>query len=284
MYKVLGCEQRGVLERERESETEHVLSCGRSACAHVRHVLSCGRSACAHGRHVLSCGRSACAHVVSCCRSACAHGRHVLSCGRHVLSCGRSACAHGRLVLSCGRSACAHVLSCGRSACAHVLSCGRVKLSFLVSCTWVIGSGRGKDAQLEGESRLACVEKKVDGNDVVNPEPHFIRAMRHRGLPVVDLEDEEELIPDPGSADAGGVVEQEGQEEQEGTGDLYVPLSDDQYVEHVARGHQPYLPSCSLCVSSRGVIPARRRKDPQIPQVTFFSLLRTFVFASFNMS
>ena len=183
-----------------------------------------------------------CCHV---CRSACAHGRHVLS------------------WLSCCRSACAHVR--------HVVSCCRGKLSFRVSCTWVSGSGRGKDAQFEGESRLACVEEKVVGNDVVNPEPHLIRAMRHRGLPVVDLEDEEELVPDPGSADAGGVVEQEGQEEQEGTGDLYVPLSDDQYVEHVARGHQPYLPSCSLCVSSRGVIPARRRKDPQIPQASFLS-------------
>ena len=239
---------------EREKETGHVMSCCRSACAQVRHVLSCCRSAGVHGRHVLSC--------LSCCRSACAHGRHVLSC----LSCCRSACAHGRHVLSC--------LSCCRSACAHVrhvVSCCRGKLSFRGSCTWVSGSGRGKDAQFEGESRLACVEEKVVGNDVVNPEPHLIRAMRHRGLPVVDLEDEEELVPDPGSADAGGVVEQEGQEEQEGTGDLYVPLSDDQYVEHVARGHQPYLPSCSLCVSSRGVIPARRRKDPQIPQTSFLS-------------
>ncbi|CAE7387509.1 unnamed protein product, partial [Symbiodinium microadriaticum] len=153
----------------------------------------------------------------------------------------------------------------------HVVSGCRVKLSFRVSCTWVSGSGRGKDAQIEGESRLACVGEKVDGNDVVNPEPHLVRAMRHRGLPVVDLEDEEELIPDPESAGAGDVVEPEGQEEQEGTGDLYVPLSDDQYVEHVARGHQPYLPSCSLCVSSRGVIPARRRKDPQIPQASFLS-------------
>ena len=225
---------------EREKETGHVMSWCRSACAHGRHVLSC----------------------LSCCRSACAHGRHVLSC----LSCCRWACAHGRHVLSwlsCCRSACAHVR--------HVVSCCRGKLSFRVSCTWVSGSGRGKDAQFEGESRLACVEEKVVGNDVVNPEPHLIRVMRHRGLPVVDLEDEEELVPDPGSADAGGVVEQEGQEEQEGTGDLYVPLSDDQYVEHVARGHQPYLPSCSLCVSSRGVIPARRRKDPQIPQASFLS-------------
>ena len=291
---------------ERENDAVHVLSCCRSACAHVchvcegyvsrmqrqqgfrsacahvlscdRHVLSCGRHALSCGRHVLSCGRHALScdrHVLSCGRHALSCGRHVLSCGRHalscgrhVLSCGRSACAH---VVSCGRSACAHVLSCGRSACAHVLSCGRVKLSLLVSCTWVSGSGRGKDAQLEGESRLACVEQKVGGSDVVNPEPHLIRAMRHRGLPVVDLEDEEELIPDPGSADAAGVAEQEGQEEQEGTGDLYVPLSDDQYVEHVARGHQPYLPSCSLCVSSRGVIPARRRKDPQIPQASFLS-------------
>ena len=163
------------------------------------------------------------------------------------------------------------MLSCGRSACAHVLPCGRVKLRLPVLCIWVSGSGRGKDAQLEGESRLACVEKKVGGSDVVNPEPHLIRAMRHRGLPFVDLEDEEELIPDPGNADAAGVAEQKGQEEQEGTGDLYIPLSDDQYVEHVARGHQPYLPSCSLCVSSRGVIPARRRKDPQIPQASFLS-------------
>ena len=245
---------------EREKETRHVLSClfcCRSAGAHGRHVLSClscCRSACAHGRHVLSC--------LSCCRSACVHGRHVLSC----LSCCRSACAQGRHVLSClsrCRSACAHVR--------HVVSGCRVKLSFRVSCTWVSGSGRGKDAQIEGESRLACVGEKVDGNDVVNPEPHLVRAMRHRGLPVVDLEDEEELIPDPESAGAGDVVEPEGQEEQEGTGDLYVPLSDDQYVEHVARGHQPYLPSCSLCVSSRGVIPARRRKDPQIPQASFLS-------------
>ena len=245
---------------EREKETRHVLSClscCRSAGAHGRHVLSClscCRSACVHGRHVLSC--------LSCCRSAGAHGRHVLSC----LSCCRSACAQGRHVLSClsrCRSACAHVR--------HVVSGCRVKLSFRVSCTWVSGSGRGKDAQIEGESRLACVGEKVDGDDVVNPEPHLIRAMRHRGLPVVDLEDEEELIPDPESAGAGDVVEQEGQEEQEGTGDLYVPLSDDQYVEHVARGHQPYLPSCSLCVSSRGVIPARRRKDPQIPQASFLS-------------
>ena len=245
---------------EREKETRHVLSClfcCRSACVHGRHVLSClscCRSACVHGRHVLSC--------LSCCRSACAQGRHVLSC----LSRCRSACAQGRHVLSClsrCRSACAHVR--------HVVSGCRVKLSFRVSCTWVSGSGRGKDAQIEGESRLACVGEKVDGNDVVNPEPHLVRAMRHRGLPVVDLEDEEELIPDPESAGAGDVVEPEGQEEQEGTGDLYVPLSDDQYVEHVARGHQPYLPSCSLCVSSRGVIPARRRKDPQIPQASFLS-------------
>ena len=139
-----------------------------------------------------------------------------------------------------------------------MLSC----VSYVVSCTWVSGSGRGKDAQLEGESRLACVEEKVSGDDVVNPEPHLIRAMRHRGLPVVDLEDEEELIPDPESADAGGVVEQEGKEEQEGTGDLYVPLSDDQYVEHVARGHQPYLQSCSLCVSSRGCDPGEKAQRP----------------------
>ncbi|OLQ04172.1 Retrovirus-related Pol polyprotein from transposon TNT 1-94 [Symbiodinium microadriaticum] len=61
------------------------------------------------------------------------------------------------------------------------------------------------DAQFEGESRLACVEEK----------------------------DEEELIPDPGSADAGGVVEQEGQEEQ----DLRVCL-----IQHELSGYLVGIP------------------------------------------
>ena len=89
---------------ERGSDAVHVLSCCRSACAHVCHVCEGYVSRMPRQQGF----RSACAHV--------------LSCDRHALSCGRSACAH---VLSCGRSACAHVVSCGRSACAHVLSCGR---------------------------------------------------------------------------------------------------------------------------------------------------------------
>ena len=117
---------------------------------------------------------------------------------------------------------------------------------------------------------FACGER---GGCDENSEPqlvHRVCALRHRvqGLPVVNVEEgdeDEELIPDPG--EPAGVTEDEGEDQE----DLHVPLDDQVYIGHVARGHQPYLPSCSLCVSSRGVIPARRRCDPKIPQASFLS-------------
>ena len=104
-----------------------------------------------------------------------------------------------------------------------------------------------------------------------------------RGLPVqIEVEaSDEELIPDAGEgarAEAGpaeeavvaeGQLEAPGEEPMEAE-DLHVPLGDREYQDHVLRGHQSYLPSCSLC-ASRGVIPARRRQDPQIPQSSFVS-------------
>ena len=144
-------------------------------CCHVVGRQVCMVGMCCHACHVV--GR----HVRMV--GMCCHACHVV--GRHALMVGM--CCHG-----------CHVV--GRHALMLGMWCHVVEGSsrFRGSCTWVSGSGRGKDAQFEGESRLACVEEKVVGNDVVNPEPHLIRAMRHRGLPVVDLEDEEELVPDPG--------------------------------------------------------------------------------------
>ena len=104
-----------------------------------------------------------------------------------------------------------------------------------------------------------------------------VRAVRVRGLPVVvPVDSDEELIPDPVPEPVAMMVpeprdEATGKDPAEDDSELHVPLDDKVYQEHVARGHQPYLPSCSLCVSSRGVIPARRRCDPQIPQASFLS-------------
>ena len=129
----------------------------------------------------------------------------------------------------------------------------------------VTGSGRCEDGLAKAERRCACGELELGGSDE-RSEPqlvHRVCALRHRvqGLPVVNVEEgdeDEELIPDP--AEPAGVTEDEGELQE----DLHVPLDDQVYIEHVARGHQPYLPSCSLCVSSRGVIPARRRCDPRL--------------------
>ena len=119
-------------------------------------------------------------------------------------------------------------------------------------------------------------------DDVSEPpkvNPHRLCALR--GLPVVIPvpDEDEELIPasmpepvgsrEPPSGPGPELEQPEPDEDPEP--ELHVPLGDKEYQEHVARGHQPYLPSCSLCVSSRGVIPARRRRDPAIPQASFLS-------------
>ena len=96
----------------------------------------------------------------------------------------------------------------------------------------------------------------VDGQEGVGQDP-----AGDRGAPAFEPSDprgdgEEELIPDVPPDDGN---------------DVYVPPSDRWYMNHVACGHQPYSPDCDICVSSRGVIPARRRKDPEIPLGSFLT-------------
>ena len=98
-------------------------------------------------------------------------------------------------------------------------------------------------------------------------------------IPVPD--DDEELIPaampepalpeEPAQVPGPELEQPDSEPNEDPDPELHVPSGDKEYQEHVARGHQPYLPSCSLCVSSRGVIPARRRRDPAIPQASFLS-------------
>ena len=124
-----------------------------------------------------------------------------------------------------------------------------------------------------------CAQGGCDDDVSEPPKTTQHRLCALQGLPVAIPVpgDDEELIPaampDP-ALPVEPAQEAEATEEAEKAseaGDLYVPLEDKVYQEHVARGHQPYLPSCSLCVSSRGVIPARRRRDPAIPQASFLS-------------
>ena len=130
-----------------------------------------------------------------------------------------------------------------------------------------------------------CTTGGCDENVSEPPKVNQHRLCALRGLPVVIPvpDEDEELIPasmpepvgskEPPSGPGPELEQPEPDEDPEP--ELHVPLGDKEYQEHVARGHQPYLPSCSLCVSSRGVIPARRRRDPAIPQA---SLLSDFLF------
>ena len=126
-----------------------------------------------------------------------------------------------------------------------------------------------------------CTTGGCDENVSEPPKVNQHRLCALRGLPVVIPvpDEDEELIPastpepvgskEPPSGPGPELEQPEPDEDPEP--ELHVPLGDKEYQEHVARGHQPYLPSCSLCVSSRGVIPARRRRDPAIPQASFLS-------------
>ena len=158
-----------------------------------------------------------------------------------------------------------------------------------VACVpWVVVLEREVKEHGNDDHSEPCVEP-VRGcatggcdDDVSEPpkgNPHRLCALR--GLPVVIPvpDEDEELIPasmpepvgsrEPPSGPGPELEQPEPDEDPEP--ELHVPLGDKEYQEHVARGHQPYLPSCSLCVSSRGVIPARRRRDPAIPQASFLS-------------
>ena len=42
-------------------------------------------------------------------------------------------------------------------------------------------------------------------------------------------------------------------------------------MDHVSKGHQTYSHDCVARVSARGVIPARRHKDPEIPMGSFLT-------------
>ena len=126
-----------------------------------------------------------------------------------------------------------------------------------------------------------CATGGCDDNVSEPPKVNQHRLCALRGLPVVIPvpDEDEELIPasmpepvgseEPTSGPGPELEQPKPDEDPEP--ELHVPLGDKEYQEHVARGHQPYLPSCSLCVSSRGVIPARRRRDPAIPQASFLS-------------
>ena len=126
-----------------------------------------------------------------------------------------------------------------------------------------------------------CTTGGCDENVSEPPKVNQHRLCALRGLPVVIPvpDEDEELIPasmpepvgseEPTSGPGPELEQPKPDEDPEP--ELHVPLGDKEYQEHVARGHQPYLPSCTLCVSSRGVIPARRRRDPAIPQASFLS-------------
>ena len=174
---------------------------------------------------------------------------------------------------------------------AWVMECCSVSWSFdqHVACVpWAVVLERevkehGNDDNPEPCVELVCGCATGGCDDDVSEPPkvnqHRLCALR--GLPVVIPvpDEDEELIPasmpepvgseEPMSGPGPELEQPKPDEDPEP--ELHVPLGDKEYQEHVARGHQPYLPSCSLCVSSRGVIPARRRRDPAIPQASFLS-------------
>ena len=187
------------------------------------------------------------------------------------------------------QAVCCSVVACVSWSVEWPVACVSRSVAQHVACVpWVVVLEREVKEHGNDDHSEPCVEL-VRGcatggcdDDVSEPpkvNPHRLCALR--GLPVVIPvpDEDEELIPasmpepvgsrEPPSGPGPELEQPEPDEDPEQ--ELHVPLGDKEYQEHVARGHQPYLPSCSLCVSSRGVIPARRRRDPAIPQASFLS-------------
>ena len=187
------------------------------------------------------------------------------------------------------QAVCCSVVACVSWSVEWPVACVSRSVAQHVACVpWVVVLEREVKEHGNDDHSEPCVEL-VRGcatggcdDDVSEPpkvNPHRLCALR--GLPVVIPvpDEDEELIPasmpepvgsrEPPSGPGPELEQPEPDEDPEP--ELHVPLGDKEYQEHVAKGHQPYLPSCSLCVSSRGVIPARRRRDPAIPQASFLS-------------
>ena len=275
------------------AEAEPVCAEAKPVCAEAKPVCAEAEPVCAEAEPVCAEAEPVCAEARPraeprlrvCSEAKCSPRAEPVCCSRVV---GAGVAWVKRHVACVSGSVERHVACVSGSVERHV-ACVSWSVDQHVACVpWVVVLEREVKEHGNDDHSEPCVEL-VRGcttggcdDDVSEPpkvNPHRLCALR--GLPVVIPvpDEDEELIPasmpepvgskEPPSGPGPELEQPEPDEDPEP--ELHVPLGDKEYQEHVARGHQPYLPSCSLCVSSRGVIPARRRRDPAIPQASFLS-------------